>query len=116
MTTNVLRAPQVIGSGARRTLYIAIGLIVLALVVAALVSGDDSSTTSSAAAGTGGPNEAGVASAVAVAGRAVFPAHPDEAAVAASVSRSSDEAVPPGSGVPFGRSPRPAYEPNLLPK
>ena len=114
MTTNILRAPQVIGSGARRTLYIAIGVIVLALVVAALVSSDDSSTTSSAAAGTGGPNEAAVASVVA--GRAVFPAHPDEAVVAASVSRSSDEAVPPGSGIPFGRSPRPAYEPNLLPK
>jgi len=114
MTTNVLRAPQVIGSGARRTLYIAIGLIVLALVVAALVSGHDPSTTSSPAAVTGGPNEAAVATAAA--GRAVFPAHPDEAAVAAAVSRSSHDAVPAGSGIPFGRDPRPAYEPNLLPK
>jgi len=88
MTSHVLRAPQTIAIGARRLVYIAIGLAAAALVVAAVAS----SSGTAALSGRGVPP-----------GRAVAITQPDNA-------------VPPGSGIAFGRHPGLGYEPNLLPK
>ena len=88
MTSHVLRAPQTIAFGARRLVYIAIGLAAAALVVAALASSSGTATVSGSAVSSG---------------RALAVTHPDNA-------------LPPGSGVTFGRHPDRGYEPNLLPK
>ena len=101
MTTDVLRAPQTIGTGARQLLYIALGLVAIALVLAALVSGGGSSTTSGSAVSSG---------------RAVSLSHPDEAITAGAISKPQDNAVPRGSGIRFGRAPNNVPAPNLLPK
>ena len=101
MTSHVLRAPQTIASGARRLVYIAIGLVAIALVVVALVSSSGSSTLSGSAVSSG---------------RAVSVAHPNEAATAAAIGRTQDDAVAPGSGVALGRRGGLVHEPNLLPK
>ena len=88
MTSHVLRAPRTIAFGARRIVYIAIGLAAAAVVVAALASSSGSATLSGSAVSSG---------------RAVAVTQPDNA-------------VPPGSGISFGRHPGQGYEPNLLPK
>ena len=99
MSSNILHAPRTIGFGGRRLIYIAIGLVAVALVVVALASSGGPSTTSSP-----------------VIGRTVPPTLPDEAGTAGAIGRTSDDAVPPGSGIPFGRGRVPVPEPNLLPK
>jgi len=101
MTSNVLHAPQTIGIGARRLICVALGILALALVVAALSSNGGSTTSSGTAV---------------LAGKAVAVAHVDEPSTAATISGAQDGAVPPGSGISFGRHPGVGYEPNLLPK
>jgi len=88
MTSHVLRSPQTIAFGARRLVYIAIGLAAAALVVAALASSSGTATLSGSAVSSG---------------RAVAVTQPDNA-------------VPPGFGISMGRHPGRSYEPNLLPK
>ena len=107
MTTNVV-PPQAIGFGARRLIYIVIGLVALALVAAALaLSGNDSSSTSGTAVRTDStPNEAAVGVAI---GRTFAPVHPGGAT-------DAPDDVPAGSGVSLGRTPYYVPEPNLLPK
>ena len=80
----------------------------------ALVSGGNgsSSTSSVADAAQRRPDEAHVAAFVA--GRAVVPAHPDEAVTGAAIGAIADDNVPAGSGVRLGRTP--PIEPNYLPK
>jgi hypothetical protein len=80
-------------------MYIALGVVALALVLAALSSSGGSTTSSGTAVSSG---------------RAVSVAHPDDASTAATVGGAQDGPVPPGSGISFGRGP--ALEPNLLPK
>ena len=111
MSTNVHHAPRTIGFGARRLIYIAIGLTALALVIVALVSSGNG-TSSVANERSGAPDEAHVAAFVA--GRAVMPAHPDEAATGAAIGAIADDNVPAGSGVRLGRTV--PVEPNYLPK
>lgn len=98
MATNVVQAPQTSEIPAWLRISVAIGLVALVLVGAALVlSSYDSPTVSGAdVRAAGRPDEATVAVSVS-AGRAVFPAHPDEARIADAVSRETPE-------------------PNLLPK
>ena len=108
MTTNVLRAPQTIGFGARRLMYLVIGLMALALVAAALtLSGTNSSSTSGTAVRTdNAPNEAAVGVAI---GRTFAPVDP-------SGAMGAPDDVPAGSGVALGRTPYYVPQPNLLPK
>jgi hypothetical protein len=105
MSTNVVHAPRTLGLGARRLIYIAIGLIAVALVTAVLfASAGDSDSSGPAVRSDGGPEETAVSQSV-LAGRAGVAAHP------------SDEGdVSAGSGVSIGRAPYTTPEPNLLPK
>jgi hypothetical protein len=105
MSTNVAHAPRTVGFGARRLMYIAIGLIAVGLIAAVLIaSAGDSGSSTPALRSDGGPDETAVSQSV-LAGRAGLAAHP-----------SADEGVPAGSGVSIGRTPYMTPEPNLLPK
>jgi hypothetical protein len=89
MSSTVIHAPQKIGLGARRLMYIAAGLAALVLIVAVMVS------------------TAGTSPAPTAIGRGVPPAHPSKAANQAAIRHAAAGRIPVGSGVRFGRS-RPA--------
>jgi hypothetical protein len=79
MSSNVLHAPQTIGFGARRLVYIALGLVAVALVVVALASSSGSSTVSGSAVSSG---------------RAVAVSQPNEAATAATIVETEPNLLP----------------------